>query len=185
MQDDLIIALYYQRNEQAIVKTGEKYGSYCTCIAQNILHNVQDSEECVNDTWLCAWNSIPPANPPVLRTYLGRITRNFAINRYKEKHRQKRGGYTVEAICELRDIASSENEVQEQIDKQEFARVFNAFLYSLPERDCNVFLRRYFYAESAQEIAKRYGLKQDNVLKILSRTRLKLKEYLKEEGIDV
>ena len=183
MQDDMIIALYYQRDEQAIVQTNAKYGAYCTSIAQNILHNMQDSEECVNDTWLCAWNSMPPANPPILRTYLGRITRNFAINRYKKQHRQKRGGHTVEAIAELGDIASPETEVQAQMDKQELARVFNAFLYSLPERDCNVFLRRYFYAESAQEIAKRYGLKQDNVLKILSRTRQKLKEYLKKEGI--
>ena len=87
MQDDMIIALYYQRNEQAIVQTNAKYGAYCTSIAQNILHNMQDSEECVNDTWLCAWNSMPPANPPILRTYLGRITRNFAINRYKKQHR--------------------------------------------------------------------------------------------------
>ena len=183
MQDDMIIALYYQRDEQAIVQTSAKYGAYCTSIAHNILHNLQDSEECVNDTWLCAWDSIPPANPPILRTYLGRITRNFAINRYKAQHRQKRGGHTVDAICELGDIASPETEVQAQIDKQEFARVFNAFLYSLPERDCNVFLRRYFFAESAQEIAKRYALKQDNVLKILSRTRMKLKAYLEEEGI--
>ena len=183
MQDHEIIELYYQRDEQAIVKTGEKYGSYCTSIALNILHNAQDSEECVNDTWLCAWNSIPPANPPILRTYLGRITRNFAINRYKEQHRQKRGGNTADALYELREIASPENEVQAYLDKHEFERVFNAFLRSLPERDCNVFLRRYYFVETTQQIAKRYGLKQDNVLKILSRTRLKLKEYLKEEGI--
>ena len=183
MQDSQIIALYFARDEKAIEETASKYGALCTRIAHNILQNMQDSEECVNDTWLCAWNSMPPANPPILRTYLGRITRNFAINRYKAQHRQKRGGHTVEAIAELGDIASPETEVQAQMDKQEFARVFNAFLYSLPERDCNVFLRRYFYAESAQEIAKRYGLKQDNVLKILSRTRQKLKDYLKEEGI--
>ena len=183
MEDSRIIELYFERSESAVSETQSKYGNYCYSIAYNILHSNEDSEECVNDTWLCAWNSMPPANPPILRTYLGRITRNFAINRYKEQHRQKRGRHTVEAIAELGDIASPETEVQAQMDKQEFARVFNAFLYSLPERDCNVFLRRYFYAESAQEIAKRYGLKQDNVLKILSRTRQKLKEYLKEEGI--
>ena len=183
MLDSQIIALYDARDERAITETAAKYGSFCTSIALNILQNLQDAEECVNDTWLRTWNSIPPARPNVLKAYLGRITRNFAINRYKEQHRQKRGGHTVEAIAELGDIASPETEVQAQMDKQEFARVFNAFLYSLPERDCNVFLRRYFYAESAQEIAKRYGLKQDNVLKILSRTRQKLKEYLKKEGI--
>ena len=185
MQDYQIIELYYARDEQAIVQTHAKYGTYCTSIAQNILHNEQDSEECVNDTWLCAWNSMPPANPPVLRTYLGRITRNFAINRYKAKHRQKRGGYIASVICELEEIASPENDVQAQMDKEEFARVFNAFLRSLPERDCNVFLRRYFFAESAQEIAQRYGLKQDHVLKILSRTRFKLKDYLQKEGISI
>ena len=183
MEDSRIVELYWKRSEQAIAESERKYGKYCYAVAHGILRNREDSEECVNDTWLCAWNSMPPANPPILRTYLGRITRNFAINRYKAQHRQKRGGHTVEAIAELGDIASPETEVQAQMDKQEFARVFNAFLYSLPERDCNVFLRRYFYAESAQEIAKRYGIKQDNVLKILSRTRLKLKEYLKEEEI--
>ncbi|MBR2622171.1 MAG: RNA polymerase subunit sigma-70, partial [Clostridia bacterium] len=91
MQDEQIIALYYARDERAIAISSDKYGVYCTSIAQNILQNLQDSEECVNDTWLSAWNSMPPAKPAVLKTYLGKITRNLAIDRWRRKHTEKRG----------------------------------------------------------------------------------------------
>ncbi|MBQ7379939.1 MAG: sigma-70 family RNA polymerase sigma factor [Clostridia bacterium] len=183
MQDYQIIELYQARDERAIAKTAEKYGSYCLSIAQNILQNMQDSEECVNDTWLQTWNSIPPACPNVLKTYVGRITRNLSINRYKAKKRDKRGGgEVVLALDELTDVASPEQSVQQYMDKQEFAEAFNRFLRTLPERECNIFIRRYYHVDSVESIAKRYGISKANVFKILSRTRQMLKTFLESEG---
>lgn len=186
MQDQEIVALYYQRNEQAIVQTETKYGAYCTGIAQNILQNMQDSEECVNDTWLHTWNSIPPAHPLDLKTYLGKITRNLSINRFKYRHRQKRGGgEALLALDELCEVAAPDSDLQSQLDKQEFARILNAFLWDLSERDCNIFIRRYYYVDGIDAIAQRYAISQDAVLKVLSRTRKKLRVRLEEEGYSV
>ena len=183
MQDNQIIALYFARDERAITETANKYGSYCMSIAQNILRNMQDSEECVNDTWLQTWNSIPPACPNVLKTYVGRITRNLSINKYKSEKREKRGGGEVAlALDELTDVAAPGDELQQYIDKQEFAEAFNRFLRSLPARDCNIFVRRYYHVDSVESIAKRYGLSRANVFKILSRTRQALKAFLESEG---
>lgn len=186
MQDNQIIALYNARDERAISQTAQKYGGYCMSIAQNILHNMQDSEECVNDTWLQTWNSIPPACPTVLKSYVGRITRNLSLNRYKAKHRDKRGGGEVAlALDELGEVAADEYEVQTQMERMEFADAFNRFLWSLPKRECNIFIRRYYHLESVDEIAKRYGLSHANVFKILSRTRQSLKAFLEKEGFAV
>ena len=186
MQDHEIVALYHQRDERAIVQTESKYGAYCTGIAQNILQNMQDSEECVNDTWLVTWNSIPPACPDVLKTYVGRVTRNLSINRYKQKRREKRGGGQVElALDELAEVAAPGEDVGSYYERLEFARLFNRFLRELPERDCNVFIRRYYHVDSVEDIAKRYGITPANVFKLLSRTRLKLKIFLEEEGFAV
>ena len=183
MQDSEIIELYNARDERAIAQTEQKYGSYCISIAQNILHNMQDSEECVNDTWLITWNSIPPAHPPVLKHYLGKITRNLSLNRYKAKNRDKRGGGEVElALEELGDVATTGDEVQSHMERMAFAQAFNRFLHSLPERECNIFIRRYYHLDSAESIAKRYGLSTANVFKILSRTRKSLKVFLEKEG---
>ena len=186
MTDREIIALYNARNEQAVVQTEKKYGSYCLSIAQNILRNMQDSEECVNDTWLQTWNSIPPACPTVLKTYVGRITRNLSINRYKAKNREKRGGgESALALDELADVAAPGQDIQQQMDRLEFAEAFNRFLWSLPERDCSMFIRRYYHVEAVETIAKRYGTSKANVFKILSRTRQKLRTFLEEEGFSI
>ena len=186
MQDEQIINLYNQRKEQAIVETDAKYGPYCMSIALNILENMQDSEECVNDTWLQTWNSIPPAHPSDLRTYLGKITRNLSINRLKYRMRAKRGGGQTElALDELGEIAAPDSDIASQIAKQDFVRILNKFLWSLPERDCNIFIRRYYFADSPESIAKRYRISHDAVLKILSRARKKLKASLEEEGYTV
>jgi len=183
MQDHQIIALYNQRDERAIEQTAQKYGSYCLSIAQNILRNMQDSEECVNDTWLQTWNSIPPACPTVLKTYVGRITRNLSINRYKSKNRDKRGGGEATlALDELAEVASMDQSTQRYVDHLVFAESFNRFLRSLPERDCNIFIRRYYHVDGVEAIAKRYGISKANVFKILSRTRQALKVFLEEEG---
>lgn len=186
MQDEQIIALYNERDEQAIVQTDAKYGRYCMSIAQNILQNMQDSEECVNDTWLHTWNSIPPAHPLDLKTYLGKITRNLSINRFKYCHRQKRGGgEALLALDELCEVAAPDSDLESQLDKQEFARILNAFLWDLPERDCNIFIRRYYYVDNIDAIAQRYAISHDAVLKVLSRTRNKLRGRLEEEGYSI
>lgn len=183
MKDSDIIALYHARDERAIAVTEQQYGTYCMHIAHNILQNMQDSEECVNDTWLVTWNSIPPARPDVLKTYVGRITRNLSINRRKSKMRDKRGGGEVMlALDELAEVAALGEDVREHYDKLEFAASFNRFLRSLPERDCNIFIRRYYHVDSVESIAKRYGISTANVFKILSRTRQKLKDFLIGEG---
>ncbi len=186
MQDEQIIALYNARDERAIAETDRKYGEYCTSIAQNILHNMQDSEECVNDTWLITWNSIPPVHPPVLKHYLGKITRNLSLNRHKAKHREKRGGGQVElALDELAEVAAPGQDVQSQMERQAFGEAFDRFLHALPERECNIFIRRYYHLDSVESIAARYGLSTANVFKILSRTRQKLKIFLEEEGFAI
>lgn len=183
MQDQDIIALYNARNEQAIAESSTKYGYYCTSIALNILHNMQDAEECVNDTWMRAWNSIPPTKPNHLQLYLGGITRHISLDRFRRQNAAKRGGGELMlALDEIHDVIASDADVPTQVAKQEFSEVFNRFLRSLPERNCNIFIRRYYYLDPIALIAKRYGLSVANVQKILSRTRLKLRDYLEKEG---
>ena len=183
MKDSDIIAMYNARDERAITVTEQRYGTYCMGIAQNILKNLQDSEECVNDTWLVTWNSIPPARPDVLKTYVGRVTRNLSINRYKQKRREKRGGGQADLVLdELTEVASPGEDVSSYYERLEFARALNRFLRTLPERDCNIFIRRYYHVDSVEDIAVRYGVSSANVFKILSRTRQKLKIFLEEEG---
>ena len=186
MQDKDIIDLYFARNEQAIAESSDKYGYYCTSIAQNILHNMQDAEECVNDTWLRAWNSIPPARPDHLQLYLGGITRHLSLDRFRRQNAAKRGGgEIVLALDEMHDVVASDADVPSQIAEQEFSESFNRFLRSLPERECNIFIRRYYYLDPISLIAKRYGLSVANVQKILSRTRNKLRAHLEKEGYAV
>ena len=185
MQDQDIIKLYNARNEQAITESSNKYGYYCTSIALNILQNMQDAEECVNDTWLHTWDSIPPARPSVLKTYVGKITRNLAIDKYRAEHRQKRGyGEVSLALDEISELSCADYEVDNMYREWEFVEHINTFLYSLPERDRNIFVRRYFFTDSVPAIANRFGTSKNNVLKILSRTRQKLKDYLDKEWSD-
>lgn len=186
MQDQDIIELYFARNEQAIAESSNKYSYYCTSIALGILQNMQDAEECVNDTWLRAWNSIPPAKPDHLQLYLGGITRHLSLDRFRRQRAAKRGGSElVLALDEIHDVVASDTDVTAQIAEQEFSEIFNRFLWSLPERDCNIFIRRYYYLDPISLIAKRYGLSVSNVQKILSRTRQKLRDYLEKEGYTV
>ena len=186
MQDSQIVALYLARDERAIAETEAKYSSHCTHIALNILQNLQDAEECVNDTWLHTWNSIPPAKPALLKTYVGKITRNLAIDRYRTEHREKRGcGEVAVAFDEISEITASDLSADDAWREQAFVELLNKFLYAQPERQRNIFVRRYFYTDSVPDIAKRFGTSQANVLKILSRTRQKLKEYLDENWRNV
>ena len=183
MQDQDIIALYFARSEQAIKESSNKYGQYCLSIAQNILRSLQDAEECVNDTWLRAWNSIPPACPDHLQLYLGGITRHLSLDRYRTLRREKRGGgELVVALDEMQELACPDTDVRTLMEEREFYDVLNGFLRSLSLRERNLFIRRYYYVDSIETIAKRFGLTSNNVKKILSRTRVKLRDYLEKEG---
>lgn len=183
MQDKQIVDLYWQRSERAISETADRYGAYCRAVAYNILHSEEDSEECVNDTWLHAWNAIPPQRPARLRIFLAKITRNLALDKFKAQTAGKRGGGEVELILdELSECVSAGGDAEGQFLAQELEETINRFVHTLPKRDCSIFVRRYFFAESIEAIAKKYGLSANNVTVILSRTRQKLKTYLKKEG---
>lgn len=183
MEDSKIIELYWQKNTDAISETANKYGAYCFTIADNILHNTEDSEECVNDTWLHAWNAMPPQKPNVLRMFLAKITRNLSFNRYNANNAEKRGGGEIIFVLdELAECLANEADVETAYEGKELGECIRRFVRSLPEREGNIFVRRYFFTETVAEIAKRYGLTENNVMVILSRTRKKLKVELKKEG---
>ena len=184
MTDDEIVESYWRREERAIRESDARYGRYLFAIANRILNNRQDSEECVNDTWLRAWRAIPPARPVKLKLYFAKITRNLALSRYAAKAARKRGGGEVALILdELSEVLREPDEVESEYMAKELARAVNQFVHTLPERTCNVFVRRYFYSEEIPEIAERYGLSARNVTVMLSRTRGKLKQYLEKEGL--
>lgn len=183
MTDDEIIVLYQRRSEAAVQATSDKYGAYCYSIADRILRSAEDSRECVNDTWMRAWSAIPPQCPRCLRAFLAKITRNLAFDRFKREHARKRGAGEIQlALDELEECVPAGADVEGEVLSQELRRCMDSFLNGLAEQKRDVFLRRYFYVESAEAIAKRYGLKKSNVLVILSRTRKELKSYLEKEG---
>ena len=183
MEDNQIIELYWSRNENAIKETNHKYGNYCFKVADNILHNREDAEECINDTWLHAWNAMPPHKPTRLRIFLVKITRNLSFNCYNARIAQKRGGGEINLVLdELAECISSESDVENEYATKELHECIKKFVRSLSERDGNMFIRRYFFTEPVKVIAKSYGITENNVCVILSRTRKKLKTYLIKEG---
>ena len=186
LEDSKIIDLYWARKEQALAETDAKYGSYCRAIARNILRNFEDTEECVSDTWLHAWNSMPPQRPGILSAFLGRITRNLSFDRCKYQQAAKRGGGTLPlALDELGECIPASGRVEHALEQKELAAAIDRFLRTLPEKDCNLCLRRYGYVDSISVIADRYGMKENTVKSILFRTREKLRKLLGEEGIAV
>lgn len=185
MDDTAIIELYLNRNETAINETNKKYGSYCFTIANNILENTEDSEECVNDTWLRTWNAIPPKNPSRFRIFLAKITRNLSFDKYKKANRKKRSGELLYILDELSECVSGGNTTDNAVNIRLLSESLNAFLKTLSERDRGIFLRRYFFAESVTAIAEKYDMNANNVSAVLSRTRTKLKDYLIKEGFEV
>ena len=183
MEDHEIIELYFQRKEEAIKETDSKYGSYCFAIAENILHNAEDSEECVSDTWLKAWNAMPPKRPNVLRMFLAKITRNIAFNFFNARMAKKRGGEEIHLVLdELAECIANESDTENEYLAKELEQCIKLFVRELPEREGNVFVRRYFFTESVAMIAKRYRITDNNVMVMLSRTRKKLKAHLEKEG---
>lgn len=186
MEDKEIVKLYWERNSNAIKETDSKYGGYCKAIATNILGNNEDAEECVNDTYLNTWNSIPPSRPTVLSTYLGKITRNLSFDRFRHKHADKRGGGEIELVLEeLGECVSDADSVEQEVEKKELVWTINAFLDTLSQEKCDIFLCRYWYAIPVSEIAIRFGMTEGNVSVTLNRIRGKLKNYLMERGYDL
>ena len=184
MRDHEILELYWARNESAIAATTEKYGSYCHTIAYNILRNKEDAEECANDTYLGAWNSIPPQRPNRLSIYLGKITRNLALNRYKRYTAEKRGhGQVVLALSELEACVPSETTVEQTIEENELAAAIDRFLYAKPKLNRNIFVRRYYHLYVIRDIADAYGMSESKVTSLLFRMRNELRQFLEKEGI--
>lgn len=183
MDDGNIIELFWQRDETAIAEVDEKYGSYCRTIADNILHSHEDAEECVSDTWLRAWQSIPPQRPMRLRLFLAKITRNLAFDRYRQRTAEKRGGGAMEAVLdELAECVADKSDVETEVDGRALRTCISTFLRSLPYRERSLFLRRYFYAEQVNDIAADNDMSANHVSVILRRTRKKLQQYLAKEG---
>ena len=182
MEDPKIIKLYIERNENAIAETNKKYRKYCYSIAYNILHDPEDSEEVINDTYLGAWNSIPPNIPNVLQTFLGRITRNISLKKIRARNAQKRGNGEIFLVFdEMNQLLPSGNDTENDIEAKELAGFINAFLNSLPEIERKVFVCRYWYFDAVSEISKQFGFTESKVKSMLFRIRKKLLFKLKKE----
>ena len=183
MEDSRIVDLYWERSEQAIYETQRKYDHYCFSIANNILPFREDAEESVNDTWLDAWNNMPPHKPSILSTFLGKITRRISIDRWRKKHAGKRGGGEMDLVLdELEDCVSDPTDVEIVIEQQEMARAIREFLDALSATERRVFLRRYWYMDSIAGIALDYDFTESKTASMLHRTRKKLREKLESEG---
>ena len=186
MDDAKIVQLYWDRNEQAISATADKYGNYCAAIAKNILGNSQDTEECVNDTYLNAWNSMPPHRPNILATFLGKITRNLALNKYKHNTADKRGnGQAPLVLDETAEFVSGTDNVEQEINRKELILAINHFFKKLPSDKRNIFVCRYWYFDSISYIAAHFDMTENNVSVTLNRLRQKLRNYLLERGFEL
>ena len=185
MDDKGIIDLYFSRNQDAITQTDKKYGRYCYSIAYNILTNKEDAEESVSDTYMTAWSAIPPRRPSVLSTFLGKITRHISIDRWRERAAAKRGGGEVPlALEELETCVAGMQNVEMDYERKEIVKAYVKFLDTLPITERRVFLCRYWYVESIETIADKFGFSQSKVKTMLHRTRVKLRKQLAEEGYE-
>lgn len=185
MDDRQIVALYFSRSEDAIKETEIKYGKYCYAIAYNILYSKEDSEECVNDTYLRAWNTMPPQNPSRLSSFLGRITRNLALDRYDYNNAKKRSSEFEIALEEMSTSLPSENHLDSVLDEIALKEAINSFLGSLPGKTRKIFMRRYWYLSPIKEIAEDFSMSESNVRVTLLRTREKFKLHLEKEDIQI
>ncbi|MCR4606305.1 MAG: sigma-70 family RNA polymerase sigma factor [Oscillospiraceae bacterium] len=184
MEDEMIVDLYWQRSDLAISETDKKYGRYCHSIAYNICGTDEDAEECVNDTWLRAWNLMPDQRPAVLSAFLGRITRNIAINCIKAKTRLKRGGGEAAiALDELEECIPGGTEPERVLEEKELETAIGSFVSGLSDAERTVFVLRYWYVASIDEISKKLRFSKGKIKSILFRTRGKLRRYLQEEKL--
>ena len=182
MEDLQIISLYFKRDEAAISETSTKYGAFCHSIALNILSISADADECVNDTYLRAWNSIPPQKPDKLGAWLGKVVRNIAFDLWKKNHRKKRYAGMEQLLSELEDCIPSPTTVEHQIEEQELTEVINTWLTSLQQNDRILFMRRYWNGEAINTLARENGISPSNMAKRMYRLRRNLKSKLEKEG---
>lgn len=186
MEDEEIIGLFNARDERALKAVSLKYRALCMSVSNNILQNHEDSTECVNDTFLKAWESIPPAKPKSLPAYLAKIARNTALNRFRAEHREKRGGGTVMQLYEeFGEHLVSPFSVEDQAERREVLEAINRFLHKTNSRGRKIFLRRYWLCESIPELARRFVTTENSISASLSRTRSELIKYLKKRGFEI
>ena len=183
MNDEQIVELYWQRDESAITVTQEKYNAYLMKIARNILNDHEDSEESVNDTYLAAWNSMPPQKPSVLSTYLGKLTRRVSISMFRKRNAAKRQGSEFAlSISEVEEIMTDQTNPEKELEAQQLGELLNTFLRSLKPDERRTFIGRYYYMDPLKEVAAYCGMSEGKAKTMLFRTRVKLREYLREEG---
>ena len=183
MNDERIVALFFERSEQAIVELDKKYGRACHAVSYNILNDRQDAEECVNDAYLGAWNAIPPAKPDPLLPFVCRIVRNISLKRYAQRTAVKRNSRYDVALEELEGCLASSTSIEEEIAQRELAQVIEAFLDTLSKENRVIFLRRYWFSDAYSDIAARVGLTEKNVSVRLTRMRKELRKYLVEREV--
>ncbi len=185
MTDEMIIDLFFERSEQAISELDKRHGGAVGRVALNILGDVEDAKECVNDTWLGAWNSIPPNRPSPLRTYVCKIARNLATKRYHADRARKRSSQYDLALDELADCLPDSGSVEDEAAAKELAEIINAFLDTLTYEDKFLFMRRYWYADSLSDIAAMAGMSYNNAAVRLFRVKEKLRRILEKEGVAI
>jgi RNA polymerase sigma-70 factor (ECF subfamily) len=183
MEDSEIVALYWQRDERAIAETDGKYGLFCRSLARNLLDSPEDAEECVSDTWLEAWNSMPEERPALLRPWLGRAVRMNAIDRWRRAHRQKRFGGVETLVLELEDCVPAPSDPQKALEAAELGRLLETWLQSLGREERRLFLRRYYNGEALKDLAAAEGIPPALLAQRMRRLRLRLKAFLEKEGV--
>ncbi len=185
MDDSKIIDLFFERSEQAIAELSDKYGPVCRRVADNILNNRLDSEECLNDAWLAVWNTVPPQKPDPLLTYVCRIVRNLALKEYHKNTARKRNSVYDIALDEISECFPSSGSVEEELENREIAETLNRFLETLDRKSRILFVRRYWYSDSVGDLAELFHTSNHYVSVRLSRIRKALRKYLKKEGISL
>lgn len=183
MEDKEIIALFWARSQQAIAETAEKYGTRLHRLSMNILHNHEDAQECINDTYHAAWNTLPPEKPDFFFAYLAKLTRNFSFGKYDYYHAKKREATVVELSLELENCIPAPNDLECRLESEEIGRIISEFLQMQPLEMRKVFVRRYWYMDSIHTISHTFRLSESKVKSMLFRMRNKLREYLEREGI--
>ncbi len=184
-EDRQIVDLYLERDESAIQMSKIKYGAYILTIAMNILKSKEDADECENDTYLSAWNSIPPKEPTNLKLFLGRITRNLSIDMYRKNTSKKRGDGMETLLSELDECAPGNSAIDTEVDIRSLTCVINEFLHAQPKEKRVMFVKRYWYGQSISDIARSMGISDSNVATTLFRVRAELKDWLLKEGVSV
>ena len=185
MEDAHIIGLYWARDEEAIPASDAKYGGLCRALSRNILGSPEDAEECVNDTWLRAWNAMPPQRPGCLRAFFAALTRNLSLDRWRERRAEKRGGGLEVLLSELEDCLPAAGGVEEEVEAGELAWAIDRWLDGLDRPDRTAFLRRYWYGQRVDQVARQAGCSPNTMTKRLGRLRDSLRRALEQEGISV